>query len=67
MQEAVFFIRKFQSSVKVQGQGGHGGHEGDCTGGQHPYLDGSRLFQNFFLVKSFLNIFWNDLYEPKTI
>ena len=39
VQEATFSIKIFQSIVYIQGREGHGGHTGECRGGQHPFLD----------------------------
>ena len=51
VQEAVFSFSNFLSNLSIQSHWGHGDHPGDRTGGQHPCLDGSRLWCNFFRQK----------------
>ena len=51
VQEAVLSFIIFMSIAQIQGHGGHGNNLGHCTGGQHPCIDGSRLFYNFFRQK----------------
>ena len=37
----------------------------DCTGGQHPYLDGSRLCHNILKLEISKIFFWKDLEKQK--
>ena len=54
LSENLRVLRKYET-------GGHGDYPWDCTGGQHPCLDGSRLCHHFFMRK-FHKYFFGKIY-----